>query len=65
MIKNLKQRYLVDGKHVSLKELYRLTKPAFGKKSILCSIHTSQANGVPLKAIFMRNRNKIATGSLF
>ncbi|MDM8102869.1 MULTISPECIES: IS4 family transposase [Oceanobacillus] len=58
MVKNLKQRYLVDGKHVSLKELYRLAKPAFGKKNILRSIHTTQANGVPVKVVFVRNRNK-------
>lgn len=58
MVKNLKQRYLVNGERVSLKELYRLAEPASGNKSILRSIHTTQANGVPVKVVFVRNRNK-------
>jgi hypothetical protein len=58
MVKNLKQRYLVDGERVSLKELYRLASPIQGKKGLLRSIHTIQANGVPVKVIFVRNRNK-------
>ncbi|UOQ83332.1 IS4 family transposase [Gracilibacillus salinarum] len=58
MVKNLKQRYLVNGQRVSLKELYRFAKPTGGKKSILRSIHTTQANGVPIKVVFVRNRNK-------
>lgn len=41
MVKNLKQRYLVNGQRVSLKELYHLAKPTDGKKSILRSIHTT------------------------
>lgn len=58
MVKKLKQRYFVDGKRVSLDELYRLAKPTGGKKGILRSIHTTQANGVPIKVVFVRNRNK-------
>ncbi|XBX98287.1 transposase [Heyndrickxia faecalis] len=58
MVKKLKQRYFVDGKRVSLDELYRLAKPTSGKKGILRSIHTTQANGVPIKVVFVRNRNK-------
>lgn len=58
MVKNLKQRYLVDGKRVSLKQLYRLAKPTTGEKGILRSIHTTQANGVRIKVVFVRNRNK-------
>ena len=58
MVKNLKQRYLVDNKRVSLKEIYRLAAPIQGKKGILRSIHTVQANGVPVKIVFVRNRNK-------
>jgi hypothetical protein len=58
MVKNLKQRYLVDGQRVSLKELYRLAPPLKGKKGLLRSIHTTQANGVTVKVIFVRNRNK-------
>ncbi|MCQ6282993.1 transposase, partial [Bacillus sp. EB600] len=58
MVKNLKQRYFVDGKRVSLNDLYRLAAPIQGKKGILRSIQTTQANGVTVKIIFVRNRNK-------
>ena len=58
MVKNLKQRYLVDGERLSLKDLYRLVTPIKGKKGLLRSIHTTQANGVPVKVVFVRNRNK-------
>ncbi|ALX47495.1 transposase [Lentibacillus amyloliquefaciens] len=58
MVKKLKQRYLVDGKRVSLDQLYRLATPTDGKRGILRSIHTTQANGVPVKVVFVRNRNK-------
>ncbi|MUV37714.1 hypothetical protein JNUCC1_01520 [Lentibacillus sp. JNUCC-1] len=58
MVKKLKQRYLVDGKRVSLDELYRMAALTDGKSGILRSIHTTQANGVPVKIVFVRNRNK-------
>jgi hypothetical protein len=58
MVKNLKQRYIGDGERVSLKEFYRLASPIQDKKGLLRSIHTIQANGVPVKVIFVRNRNK-------
>lgn len=58
MVKKLKQRYLVDGERVSLDQLYRLATPSDGKNGILRSIHTTQANGVPVKVVFVRNRNK-------
>lgn len=60
MVKNLKQRYLVDGKRVSLDELYRIAKPTTEKRGqgILRSIYTTQANGVQVKVVFVRNRNK-------
>lgn len=58
MVKALNQRYLVGDERVSLKELYRLAAPVKGKKSLLRSIHTTQANGVPVKVVFVRNRNK-------
>ncbi|MDW8518582.1 IS4 family transposase, partial [Priestia flexa] len=58
MVKHLKQRYLMKGKKVSLKELYSLASPVQGKKGILRSIQTTQANGVPVKIVFVRNRNK-------
>ncbi len=57
MVKNLKQRYLINGKRVSLEQLYHLAKST-GKKGILRSIYTTQTNGVQVKVIFVRNRNK-------
>lgn len=58
MVKNLKQRYLNNDKKVSLKELYQLASPIQEKKGILRSIQTTQANGIPVKIVFVRNRNK-------
>lgn len=58
MVKKLKQRYIVNGKRVSLDQLYRLAARSTGKQGILRSIHTTQANGVPVKIVFVRNRNK-------
>jgi len=58
MVKNLKQRYLIKGKKFNLKELYHLATPIQAKKGILRSIHTTQANVVPIKIVFVRNRNK-------
>ncbi|KKE79212.1 transposase [Bacilli bacterium VT-13-104] len=58
MVKKLKQRYLVDGERVGLDQLYRLATPTDGKKGILRSIQTTQSNGVPVKIVFVRNRNK-------
>lgn len=58
MVKETKQRYLVKGQKVSLKQLYRLAKPVKSKKGILRSIHTEMANGTPVKVVFIQNRNK-------
>lgn len=58
MVKATNQRYLVNNKRVSLKELYRLAAPTAHHKSILRSIHTTMANGVDVKVVFVRNRNK-------
>lgn len=58
MVKALNQRYLVGDERVNLKELYRLATPVKEKKNLLRSIHTTQANGVPIKIVFVRNRNK-------
>src|SRR5699024_10756444 len=58
MVKKLNPRYFADGKRVSLDQLYRLATPTDGKRGILRSIHTTQANGVPVKVVFVRNRNK-------
>ena len=43
---------------LSLKQLYHLATPSDEKNGILRSIDTTQANGVPVKVVFVRNRNK-------
>jgi hypothetical protein len=58
MVKPTNQRYIVDNKQVSLKQLYFLATPVEGKKGILRSIHTTLGNGIPVKVIFIQNRNK-------
>ncbi|WP_019415068.1 IS4 family transposase [Paenisporosarcina sp. TG20] len=58
MVKATKQRYLVNGQLVSLKQLYRLAQPVQGKKGILRSIHCVMSNGIPVKIVFIQNRNK-------
>jgi len=42
----------------SLKKLYQTAKPSQHQKGILRSIHTTMVNGVPVKVVFVRNRNK-------
>ena len=61
MVKDTKQRYQVNGEWVSLKKLYQTAKPSQHQKGILRSIHTTMANGVPVKVVFVRNRNKKET----
>jgi len=58
MVKETKQRYLVNGNLVSLKQLYRLAQPVQSKKSVLRSVHCVMANGTPVKIVFIRNRNR-------
>ena len=58
MVKKLNQRYIVNGKRVSLDQLYRLATPCEGKKGILRSIHTKQANGVQVKIVFVQKKKK-------
>lgn len=58
MVKKLKQRYVVADERVSLDQLYRLAIPTDGRRGVLRSIHTRQANGVPVKVVFVRNRNR-------
>lgn len=58
MVKAGNQRYIVNHHRVSLKELYCLATPVQGKKGILRSIHTTLANGIPVKVVFVQNRNK-------
>lgn len=58
MVKETKQRYKVNEKLVSLKQLYRLAQPIQSNKGILRSIHTKMANGTLIKVVFIQNRNK-------
>lgn len=58
MVKTTNQRYLVNGRRLSLKELYFFATPVQGKKGILRSIHTTMANGIDVKVVFVQNRNK-------
>ena len=57
MVKATNQRYSVDNKWVDLKNLYKLAAPTNHHKDILRSVHTTMANGVPVKVVFIRNRN--------
>lgn len=58
MVKPTNQRYIVDNKRVSLKQLYFHATPIQGRKGVLRSIHTTLANGIPVKVVFIENRNK-------
>lgn len=58
MVKPTNQRYLVNHKKLSLKELYKVSTPVSGQKGIISSIHTTMANGIQVKVVFVQNRNK-------
>lgn len=58
MVKQLKQRYLLNGERLTLDQLYKLAKPHMGKKDVLGSIYVTLDNGIPVKILFVRNRHK-------
>jgi hypothetical protein len=61
MVKRGNQRYIVQGRRLSLEELYYCATPVQGKKGILRSVHTelSTSTGtLPVKIIFVRHRTK-------
>jgi hypothetical protein len=58
MAKATNLRYLVNNQRLSLKELYRVAIPVSNKKGILRSIHTTMANGIEVKEVFVQNYNK-------
>lgn len=58
MVKATNQRYQVKNQCVDLKGLYRLAQPVKGHKAILRSIQTTMTNGINVKVVFVRNRNK-------
>ncbi|MFC5541001.1 IS4 family transposase, partial [Ureibacillus suwonensis] len=57
MVKQLKQRYLFNGERLTLEQLYRKAKRDIGKKETLGSIHATLHTGLPVKIVFVRNRN--------
>ena len=57
MVKATNQRYLVNGKKLSLKELYSAATPVQGKnKGILRTIRTQMVPGIPMVIVFVRHR---------
>ena len=57
MIKDMKQRYILDGKPFTLKELYA-TLAKSKKSEILGSVIVQTACGLPIKLVFVQNRNR-------
>jgi len=59
MVKNDNKRYLVNGKRLSLKELYDTAPRVEGKnRSILRLIRTELSPGIPVVIVFVRHRSK-------
>lgn len=57
MVKDIKQSYLYNGKLLKLDELRRCLY-SDNKGDILGSLHCKTKNGIPVKMVFIRNRNK-------
>lgn len=57
MVKEMKQRYLVQGKRLTLREVFQ-TLPQSNARDIKGSVLVKTACGLPVKLIFVRNRNK-------
>ena len=53
MVKDTNQQYPVDTRRQSLKQWYKVATPVQGQKTILRSIHTTMANGVQVKVVFI------------
>jgi hypothetical protein len=58
MINDRKQRYYWEGKSATLRELFTLAPVVQGKKHILRSICVELKSGLPVKIVFILNRNK-------
>jgi len=56
MVKDLKQRYSYNGQEYTLKKL-KLFLPKKGSGDILGSIIVSTKNGLPVKIVYVKNRN--------
>jgi hypothetical protein len=57
MVKEMKQRYLFEGKRLTLQELYN-TLSQSTKSEILGSLIAKTACGLPIKIVFVQNRNR-------
>lgn len=57
MVKNLKQRYLLKGEHLALKDLYAKI-PRNPRSEIIGSVVVKTSCGLLVKIVFVRNRNK-------
>lgn len=59
MVKNDNKRFLVQGRKLSLKELYAAASPVVSKKrGILRSIQTELPSGIQVRVVFVRHRSK-------
>lgn len=57
IVKEMKQRYLVQGERMKLCEVFQ-SLPASNAKDIKGSFMVQTACGLPVKLVFVRNRNK-------
>lgn len=57
MVKQLKQRYIYKGKKYTLHELKRMVRFE-GARNIFGSLVVTTKTGIPIKIVFVRNRNK-------
>ena len=57
MVKQLKQRYYFNGRLYTLPELQKFVNYN-GAANIFGSLHVTTKNGIPVKIVFVRNRNK-------
>lgn len=57
MVKQLKQRYCFNGKEYSLPELQKFVRYN-GTSNIFGSLYVTTKNGISVKIVFVRNRNK-------
>ncbi|WP_127589338.1 IS4 family transposase [Paenibacillus koleovorans] len=59
MVKNDNKRYLMNGRRLTLKELYAAAARVQGKhRNILRQIQTELAPGIPVRVVFVRHRSK-------
>jgi hypothetical protein len=57
MVKEMKQRYEYEGQRLALSELFRIL-PKDKRNSIWSSVIAQSSCGMPVKLVFVQNRNK-------